>query len=304
MGLIEGGACWIDPGCRPSHLLLVGVHSLILRTWYRGQLDHSPGRLSLHAFIGFIVGLAGGMVGLGGAELRLPYLAGTLKLPLKTAIPINLAVSLLTLLAALPTRLYTLKTASLTPFLYETLALAFGAVLGAYAGVSWLKRLSPLALKRAVFALLLALGIVMIAEAFVSVAPLGLLPLFMTPRILSAVGLGLVIGAISGLLGVAGGEVIIPTLILGFGAPIKSAGSLGQMVSIPTVLTGFIRHYRAGSLANRELVMRLVVPMGIGAIIGGIAGGLLSSMVPSGFLKAMLGVILIGSSIKVFAKQT
>ena len=243
------------------------------------------------------------MVGLGGAELRLPYLAGTLKLPLKTAIPANLAVSLLTLLAALPTRIYTLKTATLTPFLYETVALAVGAVLGAYAGVSWLKRLSPVALKRAVFALLLTLGLVMIAEAFVSIAPLGVLPHWMTPRIISGVALGLVIGAISGLLGVAGGEVIIPTLILGFGAPIKAAGSLGQMVSIPTVLTGFVRHYRAGALHNREIVRYLIAPMGIGAIAGGVAGGLLSSLAPSGFLKAMLGVTLIASSLKVFGGQ-
>lgn len=263
-------------------------------------MEHSPGRITLHVFIGFIVGLAGGVVGLGGAELRLPYLAGTLRLPLKTAIPVNLAISLLTLLAALPTRLYTLKAASLVPFLYETLALAVGAVVGAYAGVGWLRRLSPLALKRAVFALLLALGSVMIAESFSSVAPLGLLPLSAIPRIASGVFLGLVIGAISGLLGVAGGEVIIPTLILGFGAPIKSAGSLGQMVSIPTVLTGFARHYRAGALDSRELVLRLVVPMGFGAIVGGIAGGLLSSVVPSGLLKALLGVILIASSLKVF----
>ena len=80
-------------------------------------------------------------------------------------------------------------------------------------------------------------------------------------------------------------------------------GSLGQMVSIPTVLTGFVRHYRAGALNNREIAVRLIVPMGIGAIAGGIAGGLLSSLAPSGLLKAMLGVILIASSIKVFAKQ-
>jgi uncharacterized membrane protein YfcA len=266
-------------------------------------LENKPGRIVLNAFIGFIVGLAGGMVGLGGAELRLPYLAGTLRLPLKAAIPVNLAVSLVTLLAALPTRLYTLKTASLMPFLYETTALAIGAVLGAYAGVGWLKRLSPVALRRAVFGLLLVLGVVMITEAFGSIAPLGVLPDSMIPRVFSGLALGLGIGAISGLLGVAGGEVIIPTLILGFGAPIKVAGSLGQMVSIPTVLTGFVRHYRAGALQNREIVMRLIVPMGIGAIAGGVSGGLLSSLAPSGFLKAMLGVILIASSLKVFGRQ-
>jgi uncharacterized protein len=272
-------------------------------THIRNQKDGTPSRIVLNAFVGFIVGLAGGLVGLGGAELRLPYLAGTLRLPLKKAIPVNLAVSLLTLLAALPTRLYTLKTASLRPFLYETIALGLGAILGAYAGVSWLRRLSPASLTRAVFALLLALGLVMIAESVVSFAPLGVLPVTTLLRIASGLVLGFAIGAISGLLGVAGGEVIIPTLILGFGAPIKAAGSLSQMVSIPTVLTGFVRHYRAGTLNDRAMVTRLILPMGLGAIAGGIGGGLLSFVAPSSLLKAMLGLILILSSVKVFVRR-
>jgi uncharacterized membrane protein YfcA len=263
----------------------------------------TPSRIVLNAFVGFIVGLAGGLVGLGGAELRLPYLAGTLGLPLKTAIPVNLAISLLTLLAALPTRLYTLNAAALKPFLYETAALGLGAVLGAYAGVTGLRRLSPAALARAVFALLLALGLVMMAEAVVTFSPLGVLPDAMAARIISGLALGCVIGAISGLLGVAGGEIIIPTLILGFGAPIKTAGSLSQMVSIPTVVTGFVRHYRAGSLNDREIMKRLILPMGLGAIAGGIGGGLLASLAPSTLLKGMLGMILIVSSVKVFARQ-
>jgi uncharacterized membrane protein YfcA len=269
----------------------------------KGQRDGTLGSAALNAFVGFIVGLAGGLVGLGGAELRLPYLAGTLRLPLKTAIPVNLAVSLVTLLAALPTRLYALNTTSLAPFVYETAALGLGAVVGAYAGVSGLRRLSPADLRRAVFALLLALGLVMIAESFVPVFPVGVLRNPMLVRIVSGLALGFLIGAISGLLGVAGGEVIIPTLILGFGAPIKSAGSLSQMVSIPSVLTGFVRHYRAGSFSDREIVTRLILPMCLGAIVGGIGGGLLSPLAPSSFLKALLGVILIVSSVKVFVRQ-
>jgi uncharacterized membrane protein YfcA len=165
--------------------------------------------------------------------------------------------------------------------------------------VSWLRRLSPAALTRAVFALLLTLGLMMMAESVVSIAPLGVLPATMLLKIISGLVLGFAIGAISGLLGVAGGEVIIPTLILGFGAPIKVAGSLSQMVSIPTVLTGFVRHYRAGALNDREIIMRLILPMGLGAIAGGVGGGLLSSLAPSSLLKATLGVILIVSSIKV-----
>ena len=136
-----------------------------------------------------------------------------------------------------------------------------------------------------------------------SFTPAGLLRNPMILRVISGLVLGLLIGAISGVLGVAGGEVIIPTLILGFGAPIKVAGSLSQMVSIPTVLTGFLRHYRAGSLNDREIAVWLILPMGLGAIAGGIAGGLLSSLAPSTFLKAVLGVILIASSVKVFVKK-
>jgi uncharacterized protein len=257
----------------------------------------------MNAFIGFIVGFAGGLVGLGGAELRLPYLTGTLRVPLKIAIPVNLAVSLATLMAALPTRLYTLRIRDLVPFLYQTGFLAVGAILGAYIGVNWLRGLSATALKRAVFVLLLALGIVMISEAFILVTPLGLFPKTGALAIISGLVLGFAIGAISGLLGVAGGEVIIPTLVLGFGASIKAAGSLGQMVSIPTVLTGLARHSRAGALSSGIISTHLVLPMSLGAIAGGVAGGLLTRFAPSGVLKAFLGVILIGSSYKVFAKR-
>jgi uncharacterized membrane protein YfcA len=97
--------------------------------------------------------------------------------------------------------------------------------------------------------------------------------------------------------------MIIPTLILGFGTPIKAAGSLSQMVSIPTVLTGFVRHYRAGALNDQKLIRSLIFPMGLGAIVGAILGGTLSSWSPSSFLKALLGIILIGSSLKAFARR-
>jgi uncharacterized membrane protein YfcA len=202
----------------------------------------------------------------------------------------------------LPARLYALNTAGLKPFVFETAALGVGATLGSYAGVTWLRRVSHRALARSVFVLLLSLGAVMLAESIVTFTPHDLISHMWIPRLFWGLCLGCVIGAISGLLGVAGGEMIIPTLILGFGAPIKSAGSLSQMVSIPTVLTGFVRHYRAGALKDQKLMRSLIFPMGLGAIVGAILGGMLSSRAPSSFLKALLGVILIGSSLKAFTR--
>jgi uncharacterized membrane protein YfcA len=53
---------------------------------------------------------------------------------------------------------------------------------------------------------------------------------------------GFVIGVIASLLGVAGGEFLIPTLVLLFTADIKLAGSLSLAVSLPTMLVGFTRY--------------------------------------------------------------
>ena len=50
---------------------------------------------------------------------------------------------------------------------------------------------------------------------------------------------GFVIGIVAALLGVAGGELLIPTLVLLFGVDIKLAGSLSLAVSLPTMLVGF-----------------------------------------------------------------
>jgi hypothetical protein len=55
---------------------------------------------------------------------------------------------------------------------------------------------------------------------------------------------GLVIGVVTALLGVAGGELLIPALIRPFGVDIELAGSLSLAVSLPTMLVGFFRYSR------------------------------------------------------------
>src|SRR5262245_66086867 len=57
------------------------------------------------ALTGAGVGVAGGLLGLGGAEFRLPVLVGYFRYGLLRAISLNLAVSLVTVLAAASSRL-------------------------------------------------------------------------------------------------------------------------------------------------------------------------------------------------------
>ena len=60
---------------------------------------------------------------------------------------------------------------------------------------------------------------------------------------------GFLIGVAAALMGVAGGELLIPTLVLLFGADIKLAGSLSLAVSLPTMLVGFASYSHDRSFA-------------------------------------------------------
>lgn len=256
------------------------------------------GRATVNAAVGVIVGMAGGLIGLGGAELRLPYLMGALRLSPHEAVRVNLAVSLCTILAAIPVRLAALPNVNLAAYFPEATALTVGAVVAAYVGAGYLRRLSAVMLARIISALLVVLGIGLLVEALAGDS-VSAFPDNLFARIAIGLLCGLAIGAISSVLGVAGGEVIIPTLVFGYGVPIKAAGSLSMLISLPTVLTGLIRHVRSGFLSERAVFIRLILPMGIGSAAGAIAGGLMVGIVPAAALKVGLGALLIWSASKI-----
>jgi uncharacterized protein len=251
---------------------------------------------------GFVVGIAGGLIGLGGAELRLSYLVGVLLLAPRAAVPVNLAVSLITVLASLPVRLGSVDSAALMPWLPVVLAITVGAMLAAYVGAGWLRRIPTAALARIIGALLVFLGVVLLIEAALPLVPAGALPGDLSPRIAAGVVFGLVIGTISSLLGVAGGEVIIPTLVTGYGAPIALAGTLSLLISAPTIIVGMLRHWRAGALADAATSRFVILPLALGALFGAPLGGLLAACTPAALIKTILGSLLIWSAWKVFGK--
>jgi len=55
------------------------------------------------------IAVLGGLIGLGGAEFRLPVLSGPLGHPVRRAVPLNLSVSLVTLAVAFAARGRTLS---------------------------------------------------------------------------------------------------------------------------------------------------------------------------------------------------
>lgn len=248
------------------------------------------------------IALLGGLMGLGGAEFRLPVLAGPLRYSARQAVPLNLAVSLVTLASALVIRSRTLSFDSLSPFWPAILSLIAGAVVAAFLGTALVGRFSDKLLEQIILVLLVAIGTALIIEGFLPQETPGFLPSSLSWRVGAGILFGLAIGLVSSLLGVAGGELIIPTLVFAFGADIKTAGTASLLISLPTVLVGVIRYARQGAFAERRALSETVAPMGLGSVIGAVAGGLLVGLVPAWLLKIVLGVILNISAIRIFYK--
>jgi uncharacterized membrane protein YfcA len=174
-------------------------------------------------------------------------------------------------------------------------ALVLGAVVAAAAGVALLDRLPEERLGRAIVALLALIGVALVVEGFLPTEAAGFLPAATPVRVAAGVAFGLGIGLVSSLLGVAGGEVIIPTLVFAYGADVKAAGTASLLVSLPTVAVGISRHLRRGAY-DRAALTGTVAPMAAGSVVGAVAGGLLVGVVPAPALKVGLGVVLLWSA--------
>lgn len=258
-------------------------------------------RPKLSFAMGAAVGTAGGLIGLGGAEFRLPALVGVLRFSAREAVAVNLIASFIVLAAAFPFRAASVPVAQIVPHLPAVLGMLAGSMSAAWVGAGWLRRTSDRLLGRLILILLVTLGVVLIIEGLLVAAPVRLVGEGMLATVAVAAVCGIGIGLVSSLLGVAGGELIIPVFILLFGVDVKLAGSMSMLVGMPTIAVGLLRHFGAGSVLRERRVWRAtILPLGAGSVLGAVVGGLALGLVPSQALKLGLGIILIWSAWGVF----
>jgi len=119
-------------------------------------------------------------------------------------------------------------------------------------------------------------------------------------RIVAGTAAGFAIGVVASLLGVAGGELLIPTLVLLFGEDIKLAGSLSLAISLPTMMVGFARYSLDRSFAVLARNRLFLLVMALGSVVGAFIGGLALGIVPSAILPPLLAGILLLSAVKVW----
>jgi uncharacterized membrane protein YfcA len=109
---------------------------------------------------------------------------------------------------------------------------------------------------------------------------------------------GIITGIISGLLGVGGGFLIVPALLLWLRLPMKTA--IGTTLFIITInsVAGFVSSY-----TSVFIEWPLLVKFALGAIAGILAGTKLSEKIQADNLKKALGWFIIVTSVYVLFKQ-
>jgi uncharacterized protein len=244
-------------------------------------------RVAVSVGYGSFTGLLAGLIGLGGAEERIPFLLYYLRLPLEDMLVANLLISFATSGLNFAVRInggvWSLNAA------YVSAAMIVGSIPGAYAGALLSHRASKRTLKRFI-ALLLSFVIARAVYGLIFIpGGSGQAAVSTLDLVLSVIS-GLGVGIISGSAGVAGGEYRIPILTYLLGLPLKIAGTASQLVSLPTIAIAVWRHKRLGFLTRRSLVAAAM--LGIPSVVAASLTGLLVAGLPTLYVDLLFIAIL------------
>lgn len=206
--------------------------------------------------LGFVSGALSGMMGVGGGILLVPLLTLVLREPQHEAQATSLAFVIVA------------ATIAVVPYLaHERLdlglaaILAAGAVLGVTAGARVANAVPAAWLRRAFGVAILATAARLLAAP---PAPGG------TPALWAWIpnaALGLGVGFLAGLLGIGGGTILVPVLVLGQGVAQHVAQGVALLMIVPVGLVGVFSYARSGHAAGRGLPW-LLLGGGTGAYLG------------------------------------
>jgi len=256
------------------------------------------GRTSAAFLFGLLLGVAAGLIGVGGGEFRIPVLLHVIGLPVITAIAVNLLVGLLTVVASFIRRfqLGLLNGHSVN----IALVMSATSIIGAYVGALLTDRIPEKPLKKLLAAFLVIVGLKIGLEPFIEFQVAFTFTWSFLEEALLAALIGLAIGIISGTLGVAGGEFRIPALIYIFNLDIVAAGTASLLVSIPTVASGFLKHHSMRHM-NRNAWF-IAITMSAGSMLGAFVGASYAGVIGKDILKVLLGVILVLATVRMVTK--
>jgi hypothetical protein len=236
-------------------------------------------------FIGFVAGIFGGLVGLGGGVVMIPLMVGILKLGQHKAHGTSLVALVFTGISGAIT--YALKG---SVDLMGSLLLAVTAIFTARAGAKFAHALPEWKLKRAFGGFLLVVSVLLLLKPYLSHMtgpPSG------STKIMTLLVTGIFTGFLSGMMGVGGGTLMVPAMVLLAGFNQHTAQGTSLLAMVPAGGVGALTHWRLGNV-QADLLLGLIP----GIIIGTYLGGSLAHILSEGTLRIVFAIILIWTGVR------
>lgn len=228
--------------------------------------------------IGAIAGMLSGLFGVGGGIVIVPALLALTSMERKLAHGTSLA-------ATLPIAAASLVTYSVNGNVDWPVAacLAAGAIVGAVVGTQLLQVIpkTPLTIIFIVTILATAIRLLLSDEATGrdTLSVLGVVAL---------VAIGFITGTLAGLLGIGGGVIMVPVLVVLFAEVPVIAKGTSVAVIVPSSIVGTIRNRK-----KRNADIPLAAAIGGAGIVSAVIGSLISDGISDGLSNAMFAILLV-----------
>jgi uncharacterized membrane protein YfcA len=103
------------------------------------------------------------------------------------------------------------------------------------------------------------------------------------------IGIGIIVGIYGGIMGLGGGTIMIPVLVLLLGFTQHQAVGTSLAVMIPPVtLPAVIEYYRSG-----HVNLRIAAWIALGFLAGGMLGGFVANKLSDQMLRLIFGLVLV-----------
>lgn len=231
---------------------------------------------------GFVIGLAGGafggLAGLGGGIIMIPLMAFFAGLSQHRAHGTSLVAIVFTGLIGAATYFFhgSVDWAA-------ALILAASALSTARFGALYAHSLPEKKLRKAFGWFLLFVSVMLISKDFIMKSSFSTGPV---SHYIILIATGIFTGFLSGMMGVGGGGVMVPPLVILLGMPQHLAQGTSLLAMVPGSAMGAATHNKLGNVA-KEIALGLM----IGAAIGGYFGSTFAHLTPEFYLRLLFSVV-------------
>jgi uncharacterized membrane protein YfcA len=229
--------------------------------------------------IGLAGGFFGGLVGLGGGVIMIPLMVSIGKLTQHQAHGTSLVAVVFTGMAGAAAYLF-----HNAVDWRASVVLALSATATARFGAHYAYSLPEKNLKKAFGAFLIFVSALILVKAYL---PEDTSSISLLTKIVVLLLTGAGTGFLSGMMGVGGGTVMIPAMVLFAAMDQHTAQGSSLLAMVPVGISGALAHYKLGNVKAGMLTGLIA-----GAVIGSYLGGTAANVLPELYLKFVFAIIL------------